>query len=58
VLFALSQKVFYPVIPPQVEYTLTPLGKTLLEPIDAIRTWAKSPLKEVEQARDTFGSDL
>ena len=37
----------YPVIPPKVEYSLTPLGKTLLDPIFAIKRWAETYIDEV-----------
>jgi DNA-binding HxlR family transcriptional regulator len=30
----------YAEVPPRVEYSLTELGRTMLEPIEAIRTWA------------------
>jgi DNA-binding HxlR family transcriptional regulator len=47
----LVTRIIYPVIPPKVEYTLTELGKTLLEPLSAICRWAETHLDEVEQAR-------
>lgn len=40
--------------PVAVEYRITPLGKTLREPIDAILHWATSHLIEIERARDRF----
>ena len=30
----------YPVVPPMVEYSLTPLGRSLIEPLEAICRWA------------------
>jgi DNA-binding HxlR family transcriptional regulator len=41
----------YPVVPPRVEYSLTPLGRTLVEPLDAICRWAERHLPEMLQAR-------
>ena len=41
----------YPVIPPMVEYSLTPLGRTLTEPLEAICQWAEKHLAELESAR-------
>jgi DNA-binding HxlR family transcriptional regulator len=41
----------YPVVPPRVEYSLTPLGKTLVEPLTALRDWAVAHGDDVEAAR-------
>ena len=50
----LVQRVVYPVVPPVVEYSLTPLGQTLIEPVNALRGWAYEHLQEVAQARTTY----
>jgi DNA-binding HxlR family transcriptional regulator len=34
-----------------VSYQLTPLGRTLREPMAAVRAWAERHINEVEQAR-------
>jgi DNA-binding HxlR family transcriptional regulator len=47
----LVQRVVYPVVPPWVEYSLTPLGQSLLEPIKALSAWAEAHMDEVAQAR-------
>ncbi len=47
----LVRRVVYPVVPPVVEYSLTSLGETLIEPMQALRTWAYGHLQEVAQAR-------
>jgi DNA-binding HxlR family transcriptional regulator len=39
------------VIPPHVEYSLTPLGETLSEPLVAICRWAMDHLGEMQAAR-------
>jgi DNA-binding HxlR family transcriptional regulator len=39
-------------IPPHVEYSLTPLGTTLKEPLVAICAWAMEHLPEVQRARE------
>src|SRR4051812_42992454 len=39
------------VIPPHVEYSLTPLGETLKEPLVAICRWAMEHLPELQAAR-------
>jgi DNA-binding HxlR family transcriptional regulator len=41
----------YPVVPPMVEYSLTPLGRTLTEPLEAICRWAERHLPALEAAR-------
>lgn len=46
----------YPVVPPQVEYSLTPLGKSLLEVLNHTYEWAKEHQSEVEQAREAFAA--
>ncbi|MGI8890691.1 MAG: winged helix-turn-helix transcriptional regulator [Chthoniobacterales bacterium] len=46
----ISRKVF-PVVPPRVEYTLTPLGRTLIEPLNAICHWAEKHLSQLEANR-------
>lgn len=40
------------VIPPHVEYGLTPLGKTLSDPLVAICQWAMDHLHELQAARE------
>jgi DNA-binding HxlR family transcriptional regulator len=50
----LVQRVVYPVVPPIVEYSLTPLGQTLTEPINALQIWAYEHLPEVAQARAEY----
>lgn len=50
----LVKRVVYPVIPPMVEYSLTPLGQTLIEPIWALRDWSEQYIEEVEQARTQY----
>ena len=49
----LSRKV-YPVVPPKVEYRLTPLGHSLLSLVTGICTWVSANLPQIEKARLTF----
>jgi DNA-binding HxlR family transcriptional regulator len=44
------RKVF-PEVPPRTEYSLTPLGLTLIEPLDALCAWAEHHLADLERAR-------
>lgn len=41
----------YAVIPPKVEYSLTGLGASLIEPLSALCRWAEQHLGEVQAAR-------
>jgi DNA-binding HxlR family transcriptional regulator len=43
------------VIPPHVEYSLTPLGQTLSEPLVAICRWAMEHLPQLQAARQANG---
>ncbi|GIG38758.1 winged helix-turn-helix transcriptional regulator [Cellulomonas phragmiteti] len=44
--------------PVTVEYRMTPLGKTLREPVDALLRWTTAHTAEVEAARDRFDAAL
>lgn len=48
-----SRRVF-PTKPPQVEYELTPLGRSLFGPIAAVVAWAARHRDEVARAREAF----
>lgn len=48
-----SREVF-PTIPPRVEYTLTPLGKSLREPVNAFGGWIVANLPEIDAARRRY----
>jgi DNA-binding HxlR family transcriptional regulator len=48
------RRTVYAVVPPQVEYALTPLGKSLLEVLNLVYSWAKEHQDEAEQARQAF----
>lgn len=40
-------------LPPHVDYRLTELGRTLTEPVAAVRAWAERYIVDVENARAT-----
>jgi DNA-binding HxlR family transcriptional regulator len=42
----------YPTVPPMVEYSLTPLGETLVKPLKTLCDWASEHMDEVEKARE------
>lgn len=50
-LDGLVERRVYPVVPPKVEYSLTPLGRTLTGPLRAICKWAEEHLPELERVR-------
>jgi DNA-binding HxlR family transcriptional regulator len=50
----LVTRVVFPVIPPRVEYELTPLGRTLEEPMRALSTWAEHHMGQVRDAQARF----
>ena len=50
----LVERVVHPVVPPVVEYSLTPLGQTLVEPMKALGDWAYGHLQEVARARTAY----
>ncbi|GLV60588.1 transcriptional regulator [Dictyobacter sp. S3.2.2.5] len=50
----LVQRVVHPVVPPVVEYSLTPLGQALVEPVHMLQSWAYEHLEEVARARMAY----
>jgi DNA-binding HxlR family transcriptional regulator len=58
----LVSRAVYPVVPPRVEYTLTPMGETLLQTVNSLVQWADTHLAEIDAARalydDAQGGDL
>src|SRR5215813_3910712 len=50
----LVSRTVYATVPPSVEYALTPLGRTLLEPIRALATWAASNRVAMQKARSKY----
>lgn len=47
-------RTMYPVIPPRVDYALTPMGRTLLDAIGALVNWADSHLPEIGAAQAAY----
>lgn len=46
----------FPTVPPGVEYALTPLGQSLLEPLHALVRWADASHAEILAARARAGA--
>lgn len=44
----------FPTIPPRVDYTLTPLGHSLLEPVRGMIEWAKQNHEAINAARTAY----
>ncbi len=42
-------RVVHPVVPPQVDYFLTPLGETLVDPLAMLYEWAENHIHEFNQ---------
>lgn len=50
----LVSRTVHPVIPPHVDYALTPLGETLRDIVSALVTWAHDHLEEIDHARTAY----
>jgi DNA-binding HxlR family transcriptional regulator len=50
----LVTRTVYPTVPPRVEYDLTPLGRTLLDPVMAIAAWAADNRGAIQDARQRY----
>jgi DNA-binding HxlR family transcriptional regulator len=47
-------RTIHPVIPPRVDYELTPMGRTLLDTIGQLVSWTDSHLPEIDAARAAY----
>src|ERR1051325_9679705 len=55
----LVSRTVFPTIPPRVDYELTKLGRSLLEPVSGIGLWARQNRAAIQEARlrfDTAGT--
>src|SRR5262252_9420464 len=50
----LLTRTVYPTIPPRVEYKLTKLGHSLLEPVSQLGLWARQNRPAIQDARRRF----
>jgi DNA-binding HxlR family transcriptional regulator len=44
----------FPTVPPRVDYELTRLGRSLLEPVNGLSSWARANRVAMEAARQKF----
>ncbi|ADP41297.1 transcriptional regulator, HxlR family [Rothia dentocariosa ATCC 17931] len=45
-------------MPPRVDYSLTPLGNTLIAPMNALRQWAETNMDAVLAARERYDRNV
>ncbi|WP_311212506.1 MULTISPECIES: helix-turn-helix domain-containing protein [unclassified Arthrobacter] len=50
----LITRTVYAQVPPRVEYELTALGESLLQPLTMLRQWAESHVPSILEARDAY----
>src|SRR5271169_5229288 len=53
----LVTRTVFPTIPPRVDYALTRLGHSLLEPVSALGTWARKNRPAIQGARQRFDTN-
>lgn len=53
----LVRRTVFPEVPPRVEYELTDLGRSLLEPLQALVAWAGEHMAEVQAAHERSSAD-
>jgi DNA-binding HxlR family transcriptional regulator len=44
----------FPTVPPRVEYSLSPLGRSLLTTVSQLAKWATENRQQIERAREAF----
>jgi DNA-binding HxlR family transcriptional regulator len=50
----LVTRTVFPMVPPKVQYELTRLGRSLLEPVGELGTWARKNRAAIGEARARF----
>ena len=53
----LVTRTVFPVIPPRVDYELTRLGRSLLDPVSGLGLWARKNRSAIAAARQRFDAD-
>lgn len=49
---------YHPTIPPKVEYSLTVMGNSFREPVNAIGSWALENLTKIDAAREQYDAEV
>lgn len=49
-------RTIYPTVPPRVEYSLSPLGSSLVEPLAILGEWAYRHIQDVKNANEQYDS--
>lgn len=52
----LIQRTVYPTVPPSVDYRLTKLGQSLMDPLEQLVQWSDRHHAKIHKARATFDS--
>lgn len=52
----LVERKVHPTVPPKVEYSLTPLGASLVKALEPLCSWSEQNFEAVEEARFRFES--
>ena len=52
----LIRRQIFSVVPPHVEYALTPMGHSLIKPLEDLCHWAKAHIEKRDEARKKFDS--
>ena len=50
----LVRRTVTPTVPPRVDYELTPLGRSMLEPVRALGQWAQAHIPQMDAARADY----
>jgi DNA-binding HxlR family transcriptional regulator len=54
----LVTRTVFPTVPPRVDYELTDLGRSLLEPVSGLGLWARTHRPHIQEARNRFDAKL
>ncbi len=54
----LLTRTVFPTVPPRVDYALTPLGRSLLEPVSALGQWAIKHKRQIAEAQQRYDAPV